>query len=128
MPPHTRPVVLLVDDDADTLDMYDVGLTYDGFDAFTTRSAAGVAGRVQTLHADVVVTDLNLTGAIGWHVVEALKSDPFTRDIPVVVLTGWTDETVARRAHELGCATVLTKPCLPETLAGVLKDILQRHA
>jgi two-component system cell cycle response regulator DivK len=119
--PHT---ILIVDDSIDILDMYAVGLSHAGYRPVTATSAEAA---VQTLKIDpvsAVVTDLHLRGADGWALITDLKANPLTRSIPIVVLTGWPDSSVAAMAHAVGCATVLTKPCLPDELAAVLRQLL----
>jgi CheY-like chemotaxis protein len=116
--------ILIVDDSIDILDMYAVGLSYAGYRAVTATSAEAA---VRTLKVDpvaAVVTDLHLRGTDGWALIADLKADPLTRSIPIVVLTGWPDTSVAAMAHAVGCAAVLTKPCLPEELADVLRRLL----
>jgi CheY-like chemotaxis protein len=57
--------------------------------------------------------------------IRLLRADRSTRDIPVVVLAGRTDPWIGRRAAELGCAALLVKPCLPDTLAQAIRESLQ---
>jgi CheY-like chemotaxis protein len=119
--PHT---ILIVDDSTDILDMYAVGLSQAGYRPLTATS---VETAVRTLKIDAVsavVTDLHLRGADGWTLIADLKADPLTRSIPIVVLTGWPHSSVAAMAHAVGCASVLTKPCLPDELADVLRRLL----
>jgi CheY-like chemotaxis protein len=121
LPPKT---ILIVDDSIDILDMYAVGLSQAGYRPLTATTAEAA---VRTLKIDpvaVIVTDLHLRGADGWALIADLKADPLTRSIPIVVLTGWPDPSVAAKAHAVGCATVLMKPCLPDDLAHVLRQLL----
>lgn len=119
-----RPVILLVDDDADTLEMYEVGLAAGGFSAVGTRDGTSVARHVNAVRPDAVVTDLQLSGTTGWGVMESLKQNTSGPAIPVVLLTGYSNPEIDRQAQELGCAAVLTKPCMPDDLATVLRRVL----
>lgn len=121
-----RPVILIVDDDADTLEMYELALEGDGFAPIGIRHGAGVAGQVDALQPDAVVTDLELQGTTGWKVMQAVKTHTAARPIPVVLLTGHSSADIDRRAQEMGCAAVLTKPCTPDELAVVLRRVLSR--
>ena len=117
--------VLLVDDSPDTLEMYALGLAYAGFRPLTASDAQTAIGQVRKEHPAAVVTDLQLVGGCGgWELIEEMKKDPSTRQIPVVVLTGRMDPSVAVTAQRVGCVAVLTKPCLPEELAHVLQRVL----
>ena len=119
----SRPVVLLVDDDADTLEMYEIALSGAGFVTVGTREATSVGLQLDTVHPDVVVTDLQLHGATGWNVMQSLK-DHGGGEIPVVLLTGYSSEEIDRQAQDLGCVAVLTKPCTPDELGVVLWRVL----
>jgi DNA-binding response OmpR family regulator len=104
--------------------MYAVGLSQAGYRPLTATSAEAAVRTLKIDPVSAVVTDLHLRGADGWALVADLKADPLTRSIPIVVLTGWPDASVAIMADAIGCATVLTKPCLPDELAAVLRRLL----
>jgi len=59
-------------------------------------------------------------------VLEALRTDPATAPIPVVVLTGTRDEEIYARALKLGVADYLTKPVQREKLLQAIDAILPR--
>jgi CheY-like chemotaxis protein len=120
-----HPAVLLVDDSTDTLEMYALGLAFAGYRPLTASNHASALGQLKQEHPDAVVTDLELVdGRSGWRLIEDIKNDPSTRQIPVVILTGHIDPSIAADAARVGCAAVITKPCLPEELASVLQRVL----
>jgi CheY-like chemotaxis protein len=123
-PSSRRPIILIVDDDADTLEMYEMGLEGDGFSPIGIRDGASVAGQVDALHPDAVVTDLQLAGTTGWCVMQAVKACTVVRPIPLVLLTGHSSAEIDRRAQEMGCAAVVTKPCTPDQLGVILRRVL----
>jgi CheY-like chemotaxis protein len=123
-----RPVVLLVDDDADTLEMYEIALSDAGFFTVGTRDATSVALQLDAVHPDVVVTDLQLHGTTGWNVMQCLKDHGGAKAIPVVLLTGYSGEEIDQQAQDLGCVAVLTKPCTPDELCVVLRRVLAAAA
>jgi DNA-binding response OmpR family regulator len=119
--PHT---ILIVDDSVDQLDMYAAGLSEAGYRPLTATSAEAA---VRTLTIDppsLVVTDLQLGGVEGWTLIRTLKGEPLTRSIPIVVLTGCCDPSVAILGREAGCAAVLIKPCLVDELVAVLRRLV----
>ena len=69
-----------------------------------------------------VVADMRLAAADVWQFLGRLRAERSTREIPVVLLAG----RVARQVEvaELFAARLLLKPCLPDTLAAVLRDML----
>jgi CheY-like chemotaxis protein len=118
--------VLLVDDNEDTLEMYALGLAFAGYRPLRATDVNSALGQLQKEHPDAVVTDLQLVGGRGggWELIDELRRDPARRQIPVIVLTGNIDPSVAANAERVGCAAVLVKPCLPEELADVLQRVL----
>jgi chemosensory pili system protein ChpA (sensor histidine kinase/response regulator) len=127
MPP-ARPLVLFVDGHEDTRELYAVALASFEFETITVDDAQRAFARAWEAHPDVIVTEISFPESDGWQLVHDLKRDPRTRDIPVVVLTGRVDASVRQRAEHEGCATLLLKPCLPEDLMHVLRELIDRGA
>jgi CheY-like chemotaxis protein len=116
--------VLVFDPDADTAEMYGVGLELAGFRPCLASSDAEALTVVQQEHPSAVIADLGPGAADGWRLIQSLRADRRTREIPIVVLTGRTDPWIGRRAAELRCAALLVKPCLPDTLATAVRQSL----
>jgi CheY-like chemotaxis protein len=75
---------------------------------------------VRRVHPEVVLLDIRLPGIDGWAVLEALKADPDTRDIPIVVAS-IVDERA--RGAALGAAAYLVKPISREDLRAALTTV-----
>jgi two-component system phosphate regulon response regulator PhoB len=121
--PRTRPLVLIADHDGDTRDLYGLALAYFGFQTIVDDGAQVVARASETA-PDVIVTDICLPSHDGWSVIGQLKRDSRTRDIPIVLLTGYAAPSVRERASREGCAALLMKPYLPDELARALRELL----
>jgi CheY-like chemotaxis protein len=119
-----RPAVLLVDAHDDTRELYTVALKSFGFEAITAADAAQAFGRASHVHPAIIVTEIALPEHDGWSLVRDLKRDGRTRDIPIVILTGYAEPAVRERAGREGCAAFLLKPYLPKELAQVLCELL----
>jgi CheY-like chemotaxis protein len=118
------PAILLVDDSEDTLEMYALGLSLAGYRVVTAQDAPSAIGQLSREPLDAVVTDLTFPGTSGWDLIQAIRNDPSTQRLPVVVLTGHSTPSIASRAKQVGCAALLTKPCLPDELARTLHTVL----
>jgi DNA-binding response OmpR family regulator len=117
--------ILLVDDSPDTVAMYALGLTHAGYRPLTASDASSAMDQLKHEHPDAVVTDLQLVGGrSGWELIEEMKKDASTCRIPIILLTGREDPSIEVTAQRVGCAAVLTKPCLPDELAHVLHRLL----
>jgi CheY-like chemotaxis protein len=118
-----RPLVLLVEGHEDTRGMYAFGLSAGGFDVIAAQAGFEVYARAWEIHPDVIVADVSTPRPGGWAFLHVLKQDALTRDIPVVVLSGFGERSLRECAT---FAAVFPKPCLPDTLATGLLEVICR--
>jgi CheY-like chemotaxis protein len=71
---------------------------------------------------DVVVLDMSMPGMAGDEVVRRLRADDRTRGIPVVMVSGYEPDRIGRAGFD----AFLPKPCDPERLISVIKDLTAR--
>lgn len=117
------PVVLVVDDFVDNREMYVEYLEHVGFRVLEASDGAGAIAIARAEKPSVIVMDLSLPGIDGWEATRVIKSDPTTRDIAVIVLTGHAEAKSKERAIAAGCDAFVTKPCLPSDVA----EEVRRH-
>jgi len=122
MPPRDAPLVLLVEDDRDTREMYSEYLSYSGMRVAEAPSAYRALERVREQRPDVVVTDLMMPGMDGLELSRRLRAEPPTRDVPIIAVSGNPTE----RAREAGCDVMLEKPCTPDHLLHVIEKVLDK--
>jgi CheY-like chemotaxis protein len=115
MPVTYRPVVLVVEDDAELREFYRHGLSNAGYLVFAVGDGVDALRRIDSgLTPRVVVLDLGLPRLHGYDVFRELRAHPATRHVPVIVVTG----TDTRSLDDPGeFAFVFRKPVSPETLA-----------
>jgi DNA-binding response OmpR family regulator len=80
------------------------------------------AARAQ--HPDAIVLDLMMPEVNGHDVLEALREDDFTDDVPILVLTAVTQSRERERCLAEGADRVMTKPFDPRDVATVIDDML----
>ena len=112
--------VVVIEDDRPSLELLTVYLS--GMAAGVTVARDGPSGleAVRRVHPAAVLLDIRLPGIDGWAVLEALKADPDTRDIPVVVAS-IVDERA--RGAALGAAAYLVKPISRDDLRAALTTV-----
>jgi CheY-like chemotaxis protein len=120
------PLVLLVEDHRDTRQMYAEFLSTQ-FEIAEASDAERALSMIHGRPPQLVITDLSLPGMNGFEMIERLKSDPKTRDIPVICLSGFGGHAHEERARELGCNLVLQKPCLPDELADAAANVIRER-
>jgi len=124
--PASPQLVLLVDRDQDTRQMYSEFLR--GADVRVEEAVDGpdALAKAFVLHPDCIVTETRLSGIDGYALVDLLRRDPATKTTPVIVVTGDAFEANIDRAWSAGADAVLVKPCLPEVLLGEIRRIAGR--
>jgi len=115
------PLVLVIDDDATVQDLLRRSLNRDGFRVETAADGTSGLARARKLHPDIITLDVMMPGMDGWEVLAALKEDPETADIPVIVVSIVDERGLG---FSLGAADYLTKPLDFSRLSSVLN----RHA
>ena len=110
------PLVLLIEDFEDARDLYSDYLRHVGLEVVTADNAIDGIRAARDRQPDVIVMDAGLPGMSGWDATAALKSDPATARICVIMLTGHVFAEAEQQAAAAGVNVFLRKPCLPDVL------------
>src|SRR5882724_4193987 len=102
--------VLLVEDDPGLPDVLAALLQEDNIGLTSAREATAALQIVTRHPFDLILLDLGLPGVDGFQLLQQLKQNPETQDIPVIVLTAWNSTSDKLRGFELGAVDYLTKP------------------
>jgi CheY-like chemotaxis protein len=123
--PPPRPLLLLVEDDLDNREMYRQYLEWDGFRVAVAIDGGQAVDKAAALVPAAIVTDLALPRVDGWEAIRRIKAADRTKHIPVLALSAHAYAGDAKRARAAGCDEFLTKPCLPEDVARVVRSLLK---
>ena len=117
--------VLLVNCFPDEREMYEEYLRYAGFDPVEVCEPAEAFKIAITLRPQVLVTDVALPhGLSGVDLIRQLRSDTRTRNVIIIVVTGYVFPPQRARALAAGCDVFLPKPCLPQDLVAAIQHEL----
>jgi CheY-like chemotaxis protein len=119
-----RPLVLLVEDQAELRRLYAQELMMSGFDVIEAGNGADALTWTASHAPDVVLMDLSIPVIDGWEATRRLKSDQRTAHIPVVALTAHDGAGELRKATEAGCDWFVPKPCPPDALIVEIRRVL----
>jgi putative two-component system response regulator len=108
--------ILVVDDDEEIRRLLSRLLTPAGYAVEEFGMAAEALDRIRAEPPDLVLLDLQLPDLSGHEVLEAIRADPATRLLPVVMLTGVATTVEKRKAQSEGVTDFLSKPFSPEEL------------
>jgi DNA-binding response OmpR family regulator len=119
------PIVLVVEDDADTRELYETVLNMEGFWVADACDATSALDKAADLQPDVVITDIGLPGGCdGVTFASQLHAQSKTAEIPVVAITG----RPLRDFDGAGLLQDLQKPILPEALVASVHNALRTSA
>lgn len=127
MIPHSAHVqILIVEDDASTLDTYARSLMLYGYDVRTASSGEMAWQEAQAHCPDAMIVDLRLPGMDGLALVRRLRAGKHTRQIPVAIVTGhyFVEETMPSEAEQLD-VTVCFKPLWLDDLVALVERLLR---
>ncbi len=101
--------VLLIDDDEDLSNIFTAALTKDGFE--TDFSLTGQEGleKAKTVKPDCILLDQVLPDMSGNDILKTLKADELTKNIPVILLSNFSQEELVKGAIDQGAVDYLFK-------------------
>jgi two-component system phosphate regulon response regulator PhoB len=108
--------ILVVEDEADVVDILVINLRAAGFRVITAEDGATALAKVRTESPALIILDLMLPKMSGLEVCRVLKSDPATRHIPTIMLTAKAEDVDRIVGLELGADDYVTKPFSPREL------------
>ena len=118
--------MVLVDDDADTREMYAFWLKQVGFAVFGAADADSAFALTLDHLPGIVVTDhLLKLGSTGAELCRRLKDDRRTTHIPTLLMTGSAEQETARKALGAGCTVVRIKPYLPDAMVADIEALIR---
>jgi excisionase family DNA binding protein len=117
-----RPRVLVVDDEASIRDLLAKTLALAEYDVDVAPDGRSALERMRLYPYDLLIADLKMPGMDGLTVIREAKR--YKADLPVIIITGFSTESSAIEAVNLGVAGYLTKPFrVPQVLAAAAKAL-----
>jgi two-component system alkaline phosphatase synthesis response regulator PhoP len=122
----TKKQILAVDDEEDILELIQFNLLKEGYQVFCAVSGDEALKLADTHIPDLIVLDLMLPDIDGLEITKILKSEPKTKDIPIVMLSAKGEEADIVTGLELGADDYITKPFSPRILVARVRAVLRR--
>lgn len=121
-----RPKILIVDDEPFNVDYLEQELEDLDFETVSATNGQEALVKVMTDDPDVILLDIMMPIMDGFEVLSHLKSDPYTRDIPVIVISAANDLPSVVKGIEMGAEEFLPKPFDPILLRARLNASLEK--
>lgn len=124
--------LLLIEDDPLSADIYQTKFTGSGFEVkavFDTEEAVGEIKKMQKGEkevADFVLMEFSLISANGLNLVKLIRNHEKTKNIPLIILTGWTNEDLIEKGVDIKAEKYLLKSLYtPDNLVEMMRAILK---
>lgn len=115
---------LVVDDEIHIVQVVAIKLRNNGFDVTTAENGAVALEYAKEIKPDIIVTDFQMPVMTGLELVENLRQDADTADIPVIMLTARGFAIEEDRREELKISACLSKPFSPRELLASVEEIV----
>ena len=123
----SRPLVqrriLVADDNPDARESLAALLALSGHEVFRAQDGSDALQSAERHRPHVALLDIGMPLANGYEVARQIRGQPWGRDMVLIALTGWGQESDRRRSHEAGFDNHLTKPVDPEVLDELLARV-----
>jgi len=117
--------ILAVDDERHIVRLVQVNLERQGYEVVTANDGREALEKVESERPDLVVLDVMMPYMDGFEVLQNLRRNPSTRDIPVIMLTAKAQDADVFRGWQSGVDCYLTKPFNPMELISFVKRIFK---
>jgi len=118
--------ILVIEDDPNALEMLRFRFKKAGYDV--SEALDGDEGLLKALRQpDLIFLDIRIPKIDGWELCRMLKSEPRTKNIPIVILTGCDQPVQEEYGKSCGADAYLTKPWDPKELMAVTRSLLSRQ-
>ena len=122
-----RKKILVVDDDADLVELLSFTLKQAGFAIGTAFDGVEALRKARSITPDLILLDLMLPKLDGLSVCEILRRNVTTATIPVIMLTGLTGELGRLTGLDSGANDYVTKPFSPRQLVSKVETLLRER-
>ncbi len=125
---HMTSTILVVEDEIAISELISVNLRLAGHTVLTALSAERARAQIAEVLPDLILLDWMLPGMPGIDLLRQLRSDPRSREIPVIMLTARSTEADKIHGLDVGADDYLTKPFSPKELNARIKAVMRRRA
>lgn len=119
----SQTTVLLVDDEANIIELARMYLEQDGYRVVDAADGELALAQIEAEQPDLIVLDLMLPRIDGWEICKRVRA---RSDVPILMLTARDDDIDKIVGLELGADDYMTKPFNPRELVARIKAILRR--
>lgn len=114
--------ILLVEDNATIREELSMLLQFEGYQVLDTNKAANAIKLVEQYKPDLIISDILLQDFDGFELIQNLKANETTKNIPFIFVTTSASKNNEALAYSLGAINYLVKPFKAEVLLEIIKS------
>jgi CheY-like chemotaxis protein len=119
------PTVYFIDDSATMREVIKIAFRRESINVITCADAASALAQFEQNRPDVVITDVIMPDQDGYSVCTQIKQNPQFSEVPVVLMSGVVNKSVADKAVSVKADELIRKPFQPQELIGRVKSLLE---
>ncbi len=119
--------ILCVEDSKNVQQMLSYILKKAGFEPIVALNGREGIEKAKTLQPDLILMDIMMPDVSGIQAIKRIKSDPASRDIPILVLSAYTTKSLIEQAIEAGAEIYLEKTIIPDKLVETIESQLNKE-
>ena len=117
--------IMLVDDEEGFLSVIKEALEIRGFEVLSAKNAIEAGLELTNKRPDIILMDIKMPGINGIQACSAIRSNPGTTNIPLIIISAISDEYEIKKAYKIGIADYFIKPVDIEKLVSRIKEVLK---
>lgn len=116
--------VLVVDDEINITQILEFSIGSEGYEVLTAANGEEAIEKARREQPDLIILDIMMPKIDGYEACRILKSNPLTKNIPVVLLTAKGRDIDKRLGYEVGAVDYIVKPFSPNKLVDRIHELL----
>ena len=123
----TDYTILIVDDEADILELLSYNLQKEGYNLFIAKNGDEALRINRESNPDLILLDIMMPGKDGIEVCQSIRSNDINKDVLIVFLSARSESFTQIAALDAGGDDYITKPVKPNILKSKIASVLRRH-
>lgn len=119
--------ILIAEDEPDIRALVEFTLKFGGHEVLATQNGAEATEQASKWNPELILLDVRMPKMTGYEACRAIKSDPATKDIPIVFLSAKGQETEVDEGIEAGALAYILKPFAPDHLLSEITKIMEKY-
>ena len=119
--------ILVIEDNADILEAIEVVLSLSKYSVQTLSGGEKVWEQISKIRPDLIILDVMMPKPDGYQLCKELKSNPITKQIPVMLLSAKSQKSDIEQGYLAGADVYMTKPFQNEDLRKAVSGLLEKH-